>query len=102
MTAPPADAPPTLSADAAAADPCVATTDAALRGLLPALRRLDRRLAAAAACVPAVHGAHVDGDRWRGLYVGAEDVAQLLAREALSGGLGAPARLRELGRRTPP
>ncbi|GJG89708.1 hypothetical protein tb265_48890 [Gemmatimonadetes bacterium T265] len=50
-----------------------------LDDLLPALQRLDALLARAAARVPEVYGAHVVGDAYRGLYVGADDVDCLLA-----------------------
>jgi hypothetical protein len=53
----------------------------ALRELLPALQRLDALLERAAARVPEVYGAHVVGDRYRGLYISETDVAQALACE---------------------
>lgn len=50
-------------------------------GLLASLRRLDTLLSLAAAQVPAVHGADAATDRFRGLYVGADQVARLLDRQ---------------------
>src|SRR5262245_15512054 len=57
------------------------TTLEALAELLPSLRRLDRLLERAAAGVPTAFGAHVPGDRFRGLYVGEPDLRPLLDRD---------------------
>ena len=56
-------------------------TPEALAELLPSLRRLDRLLERAALGVPEAFGAHVVGDRFRGLYVGEADLAPLLRRD---------------------
>ena len=53
----------------------------ALAGLLLSLRRLDRLLERAVACVPGVYGGHVLDDRFRGLHLAEADVTQLLERE---------------------
>ena len=52
-----------------------------IRDLVPALSRLDARLQHAAAQVPVIYGEHVNGDRYRGLYVSEADIERILARE---------------------
>jgi AAA+ superfamily predicted ATPase len=62
----------------------VGETDGArdpIRDLVPALSRLDARLQHAAAQVPVIYGEHVNGDRYRGLYVSEADIERILARE---------------------
>src|SRR5690606_4858101 len=75
--------PPDVEPDAAAVAAAAADRDwrGVLADLLPALRRLDALLARAAGRVPDVYGAHVDGDRYRGLHVGPADVDALLGRQ---------------------
>ena len=53
--------------------------------LLPALRRLDQRLALATARARIAFGADAAGDRFRGLYIAEAEVEQLLAREPGAG-----------------
>jgi AAA+ superfamily predicted ATPase len=53
--------------------------------LLPALRRLDERLALAAARARIAFGADAASDRFRGLYIAETEVERLLAREPGAG-----------------
>jgi Winged helix domain, variant/ATPase family associated with various cellular activities (AAA) len=52
----------------------------AYRALLPALQRLDALLARAVTAAEAAYGTTVGADPYRGLYIGPDDVARLLAR----------------------
>lgn len=61
-----------------------------LAPLLPALRRLDKLIERATAAADAAYGVKAATDSYRGLYISAEDVGRLLARDpgvpALVGG----------------
>ena len=57
-----------------------ASGDGDLRGLGPALRRLDRLLERAVVAAEAAYGPSAATDRFRGLHISGEDVARLLAR----------------------
>jgi SpoVK/Ycf46/Vps4 family AAA+-type ATPase len=56
-------------------------TTAAVAELLPALQRLDRLIEQAVAAAPGAHGTDATADRYRGLYIGLEEVQRLLARQ---------------------
>jgi AAA+ superfamily predicted ATPase len=58
---------------------------APLDELLPALRRLDERLALATARARIAFGADAASDRFRGLYISESEVGRLLAREPGAG-----------------
>ncbi|MGH7578177.1 MAG: ATP-binding protein, partial [Longimicrobiales bacterium] len=55
-------------------------TSAGPSGLLSSLARLDTLLCAAAARVPLIYGAEAATDRFRGLYISADEVGRLLER----------------------
>src|SRR5205823_5555427 len=59
----------------------VEAMNASAASVLASLRRLDRRLAAAAAMVPDVYGREAASRGFRGLYVGAADVVAVLQRD---------------------
>src|SRR4030081_3093607 len=65
---------------------CPANSEAGLRGLMPALRRLDALLAQLFAAVQARGGMGMAA--LQGLYVSSEEVGQLLARDACAPGFG--------------
>src|SRR5688500_3866193 len=72
---------PSISADsgmpATHADPA----SRLLAPLLPALRRLDKLIERATTAADAADGVKAATDSYRGLYISAEDVGRLLARE---------------------
>jgi hypothetical protein len=84
---------PSTSRDTAAGPPAPRPARSAPEALLPALRRLDARLADAVAVAEAVYGAGAAADAYRGLYIDLAQVNGLMAREPaapLFGGLGTP------------
>jgi hypothetical protein len=56
-------------------------TNLCLAELLPALQRLDRLLGHAVAAAQVAHGAEAAANPYCGLYIGREEVQQLLARQ---------------------
>jgi AAA+ superfamily predicted ATPase len=63
-----------------AEDLAVDVARAALEELLPALERLDALLAGAVSAAQAAYGPQAAADRFRGLHIGPEEAARLLAR----------------------
>ncbi|MEP6730087.1 MAG: ATP-binding protein, partial [bacterium] len=62
-----------------------ASVQASFSALLPALARLDRRLAVAVERAQLAHGADAANDRFRGLYITDADADRLLTREPGAG-----------------